>query len=137
MKRIKKIGLDSFLTVNTLINQDLIICQKILLRKLKTTQVNELPYSSSSSSSSLVLIILPVLLFLIISILFRIAESNEKIIHDSLTLKDLLPSGKKRFYTCEGSLTTPPCSETVTWIVIKCPITVSKTVYKISILIII
>ncbi|XP_052703618.1 nacrein-like protein [Crassostrea angulata] len=40
---------------------------------------------------------------------------------------DLLPSDKKCFFTCEGSLTTPPCSETVTWIAMKCPITVSKT----------
>jgi carbonic anhydrase len=37
----------------------------------------------------------------------------------------LLPEGDK-FWNYEGSLTTPPCNETVNWIVFKDPITVSK-----------
>lgn len=45
-----------------------------------------------------------------------------------LALKDLLPDDQESFYTYEGSLTTPSCSETVTWIVMKCPITVSVNV---------
>ena len=37
---------------------------------------------------------------------------------------ELLPSDR-RYYTYMGSLTTPPCSEGVTWIVIKQPLAVS------------
>jgi carbonic anhydrase len=36
----------------------------------------------------------------------------------------LLPSARG-YYTFEGSLTTPPCSESVTWIVLKQPVQVS------------
>lgn len=49
---------------------------------------------------------------------------------------ELLPS-KRSYYTFLGSLTTPPCSEGVRWLVLKTPVTVSKeqisgfgTVYK-------
>jgi carbonic anhydrase len=38
---------------------------------------------------------------------------------------DLLPAGRG-YYTYGGSLTTPPCSEIVTWIVMKDQITASK-----------
>lgn len=34
------------------------------------------------------------------------------------------------YYTYAGSLTTPPCSETVTWFVLKHPATLSKTQFK-------
>jgi carbonic anhydrase len=37
---------------------------------------------------------------------------------------DLLPSDRG-YYTFEGSLTTPPCTEHVTWLVLKQPLTVS------------
>jgi carbonic anhydrase len=37
---------------------------------------------------------------------------------------DLLPADR-RYYTFSGSLTTPPCTENVTWYVLKHPITVS------------
>ncbi len=37
----------------------------------------------------------------------------------------LLPKGRN-YYTFEGSLTTPPCTEGVKWIVLKEPLTVSK-----------
>uniref|UniRef100_A0A8W8IPU6 carbonic anhydrase n=1 Tax=Magallana gigas TaxID=29159 RepID=A0A8W8IPU6_MAGGI len=53
-------------------------------------------------------------------------ESEESPISKTLTLLDLLPPDLEKVYTYEGSLTTPPCSETVTWIVMKCPITVSQ-----------
>ncbi len=38
---------------------------------------------------------------------------------------DLLPEGRD-YYAFEGSLTTPPCTEGVSWIVLKEPLTVSK-----------
>jgi carbonic anhydrase len=37
---------------------------------------------------------------------------------------DLLPAGRG-YYTFEGSLTTPPCSENVTWFLLKEPVSVS------------
>ncbi|XP_062591989.1 nacrein-like protein [Saccostrea cucullata] len=42
---------------------------------------------------------------------------------------DVLPYDQ-RFYTYAGSLTTPPCYETVQWIVFKCPIKVSKRAFE-------
>ena len=38
----------------------------------------------------------------------------------------LLPENINRYYRYQGSLTTPPCSETVTWLVLKQPVAVSK-----------
>ncbi len=42
-----------------------------------------------------------------------------------MDLKDLLPD-RKRYYTYMGSLTTPPCSEGVLWMVMKQPATISR-----------
>ncbi|MBU0455723.1 MAG: oxidative damage protection protein [Gammaproteobacteria bacterium] len=42
---------------------------------------------------------------------------------------DILPEDKN-FYLYDGSLTTPPCSEDVTWIVMQHPITASKEQIK-------
>ncbi|MEB1797836.1 carbonic anhydrase family protein [Xanthomonas campestris pv. campestris] len=40
---------------------------------------------------------------------------------------DFLPPAKQRsFYRYEGSLTTPPCSETVDWVVLSQPVQVSR-----------
>ena len=39
---------------------------------------------------------------------------------------DLLPANKAAYYTFTGSLTTPPCSEGVTWFVMKEPTSVSS-----------
>ena len=40
---------------------------------------------------------------------------------------DLLPDKKAAYYTFTGSLTTPPCSEDVTWFVLKTPSSISNT----------
>lgn len=42
-----------------------------------------------------------------------------------VNVQDLLPTNPD-YYTYGGSLTTPPCSETVTWFVMKTPITASS-----------
>ncbi|XP_022342986.2 nacrein-like protein [Crassostrea virginica] len=42
---------------------------------------------------------------------------------------DLLPNDQ-RFYTYQGSLTTPPCYESVQWVMYKCPIRVSRRAFK-------
>jgi carbonic anhydrase len=42
----------------------------------------------------------------------------------TLNLSDLLPQ-KHGYYTFDGSLTTPPCSEQVRWFVLKSPVTAS------------
>jgi carbonic anhydrase len=41
-----------------------------------------------------------------------------------LELADLLPADR-RYYTYMGSLTTPPCSEGVQWIVMRQPVTLA------------
>jgi carbonic anhydrase len=41
-----------------------------------------------------------------------------------VNVKELLP-GAQGYYTFAGSLTTPPCSEGVTWYVLKQPVSVS------------
>jgi carbonic anhydrase len=38
----------------------------------------------------------------------------------------LLPANKSAYYTFTGSLTTPPCSEGVTWFVLKSPMFISE-----------
>jgi len=38
----------------------------------------------------------------------------------------LLPADKSAYYTFTGSLTTPPCSEGVTWFVLKSPMVISE-----------
>jgi carbonic anhydrase len=42
-----------------------------------------------------------------------------------IDLSNLLPENRD-YYTFAGSLTTPPCSEDVTWFVLKQPVTISK-----------
>jgi len=44
----------------------------------------------------------------------------------TLNVRDLLPTDHA-YYTFSGSLTTPPCSEGVTWYVMKAPVTLSDT----------
>lgn len=48
---------------------------------------------------------------------------------DLLNVSELLPTDQ-RYYQFMGSLTTPPCSEGVLWMVLKQPVSISKGQYK-------
>jgi len=53
-------------------------------------------------------------------------EANEKVSNSvKLDITKLLPV-KKKYFSYSGSLTTPPCTEGVSWFVMKAPIEVSK-----------
>ena len=52
-------------------------------------------------------------------------ESEEHAFTQPLDASALLPAGR-HYYRFAGSLTTPPCSEGVTWIVLSQPVTVSR-----------
>ncbi|RKS84780.1 carbonic anhydrase [Orbus hercynius] len=54
------------------------------------------------------------------------AKENSPEAFDNIDIKSLLPANMQ-YYRFSGSLTTPPCSEGVTWIVLKQPMTLSKT----------
>jgi carbonic anhydrase len=45
---------------------------------------------------------------------------------EPINVKDLLPA-TTGYYNFAGSLTTPPCSEGVTWFVLKTPVSISKS----------
>lgn len=44
---------------------------------------------------------------------------DKKSVKHSLKLTNFLPKKRKNFYQYYGSLTTPPCSESVTWIIFQ------------------
>jgi carbonic anhydrase len=53
-------------------------------------------------------------------------DEGKEALLDSVQINaaDLLPAGRG-YYTFDGSLTTPPCSENVTWVVLKEPFQIS------------
>jgi carbonic anhydrase len=53
-------------------------------------------------------------------------EKEESLDNVLVDAAGLLPADRS-YYTFSGSLTTPPCSENVTWFVLKHPVTVSAT----------
>jgi carbonic anhydrase len=56
-------------------------------------------------------------------------EKEEVLDTIKINVADLLPVDR-RYYTFSGSLTTPPCSENVTWYVLKHPVTVTPEEIK-------
>lgn len=57
----------------------------------------------------------------------NIPATKEKEVTTGVTinLNDLLPADKK-YYTYTGSLTTPPCTDGIDWVILKQPVTMSK-----------
>ena len=53
-------------------------------------------------------------------------EREKEALVQSVTVDatELLP-GRRGYYTFQGSLTTPPCSEEVTWLVLKTPVKIA------------
>lgn len=63
---------------------------------------------------------------LITVLLFSLFSQTEKeTFLDPFVLRDLLPSSLGSYYRYTGSLTTPPCSEIVEWIVFRKPVPIS------------
>ncbi|MBI5643365.1 MAG: carbonic anhydrase family protein [Deltaproteobacteria bacterium] len=54
---------------------------------------------------------------------------EKKAVKATINANDMLPQGKS-FFRYSGSLTTPPCSENVNWIVLKTPIQMSEKQIK-------
>ncbi|MBI5587628.1 MAG: carbonic anhydrase family protein [Deltaproteobacteria bacterium] len=50
---------------------------------------------------------------------------EKKDLKETVNASDLMPASKE-YYTYPGSLTTPPCSEGVTWLVLKTPVQMSQ-----------
>jgi carbonic anhydrase len=55
----------------------------------------------------------------------REAGETRSLPKSQINAADMLPANRG-YYTFNGSLTTPPCSENVRWLVLKNPVTVSK-----------
>lgn len=56
---------------------------------------------------------------------YLMKEGSGVYMGETFPLASLLPRSVDYFYTYQGSLTTPPCSEAVTWIVFPDPLPVS------------
>jgi carbonic anhydrase len=57
----------------------------------------------------------------------RIPSGKEEAVRDLLFNPQLLLPADLHHYAYDGSLTTPPCTEGVHWIVLKAPIAITAT----------
>lgn len=63
-----------------------------------------------------------------VTLIYNILDDREWVdVTEGITPSDVLPHDWS-YFTYKGSLTTPPCFETVTWINMRCPIKVSNRV---------
>lgn len=63
-----------------------------------------------------------------VTLIYNILDDREWVdVTEGITPSDVLPHDWS-YFTYQGSLTTPPCYETVTWINMRCPIKVSRRV---------
>ncbi|XP_068935298.1 carbonic anhydrase 6 isoform X2 [Petaurus breviceps papuanus] len=60
------------------------------------------------------------------SYLPKISNVGDNVTLSSIEIQHLLPHDYSRYYRYNGSLTTPPCSENVTWTVLAEPVIISK-----------
>ncbi len=62
----------------------------------------------------------------LIKVLPKLTRFNSSaVIHKKLSIEKMLPFDRNLFYRYSGSLTTPPCSESVTFILFANPIKIS------------
>ena len=61
---------------------------------------------------------------------FIFRYTGEHVNFPAFPLMNLLPTDKTKYFRYPGSLTTPPCSEAVTWTVFKDPIEISQAQVK-------
>jgi len=55
-----------------------------------------------------------------------VKSSSDSRLKSAVSLKDLIPTSRSKFYRYSGSLTTPGCQEIVTWTVFDSPVTISE-----------
>lgn len=84
--------------------------------------------SLSHGLVSLSITVLPPPLSLSLNIWWLLTEDRQWVpVTEGISVSDVLPFDWS-YFTYQGSLTTPPCYETVTWINMRCPIKVSRRV---------